>query len=88
MLSLLIECSVLMLRVIYDMYLRQRITYEEFLNYTEVKIQFLLENMSSISTEIEREKASDIINKCTSAKTQKHSQHKINALCLSTDMLQ
>lgn len=88
MLSLLIECTILMLKVIHDMYWRQRITYDEFINYTEAKIQFLLENMDSISTEIERRNASDIINKCTSLKSQNNGQQLLNVFSFNTDNIQ
>lgn len=89
MLTLLTECTILMLRVIYDMYWEQRITYDDFLNFTEVKIQFLLENMKSISSEVDRRNASDIINKCISLMSQSNSQHMMNNIfCFNTDIIQ
>jgi len=88
MLSLLTECTVLMLRVIHEMYREQRITYEEFRNFTKVKIQFLLENLNSISTEAERRKATDIINKCTSLISQNNTEHMMNVICFNSDILQ
>ena len=88
MLSLLIECTILMLKVIHDMYWRQRITYDEFINYTEAKIQFLLENMDSISTEIERRNASDIINKCILLKEQNNGQQLLNVFSFNADNIQ
>lgn len=63
MLSELAECTVLMLRVIHEMYSTQRITYEEFLDYSEKKIQFLKENLEYISSETERRDVFDIISK-------------------------
>lgn len=63
MLSELAECTVLMLKVIHEMYRKQRITYEEFLNYSENKLKFLKENMQYISSETERRNVDDIIYK-------------------------
>lgn len=61
MFSELAECTVLMLKVIHEMYSKQRITYEEFINYSETKLKFLKENIDSISSEKERRSADDII---------------------------
>jgi hypothetical protein len=66
MLSELAECTVLMLKVIHEMYSKQRITYEEFLNYSENKLKFLKENIKYISSETERRNADDIIYKFNS----------------------
>jgi len=66
MLSELAECTVLMLRVIHEMYSTQRITYEEFVNHTRKKLQFLSEIISQFTSEAERETAYDILNKCSS----------------------
>jgi len=66
MLSELTECTILMLKVIHDMYLSRRISLEEFIKYTELKIQFLSENIDKFSSEADKEKAYDIINKCNS----------------------
>jgi len=66
MLSELAECTVLMLRVIHEMYSTQRITYEEFVNHTRKKLQFLSENISQFTSESEQETAYDILNKCSS----------------------
>ena len=89
MLSLLTECTILMLKVVYDMYWKHMITYDDFLSFTEVKIQFLLENMSSISSEADRRNASDIINKCTSLMSQSNDPHMINNIFyFNTDIIQ
>lgn len=66
MLPELTECTVLMLKVIHDMYRKQALTYEEFLSFTEKKIQFLSDNINFITSEIERKNADDIIHKCNS----------------------
>lgn len=66
MLSELAECTVLMLKVIHEMYRTQKITYDEFLDYTRMKIQFLSENLENIPYDTDRKKAIDIIIKCTS----------------------
>ena len=66
MLFELAECTVLMLKVIHDMYLRQKISFNEFLSYTETKLLFLSENISFIDSEADKEKAYDIIRKCNS----------------------
>lgn len=66
MLFELTECTVLMLKVIHDMYLRQKISFNEFLSYTETKLRFLSENISFIDSEADKEKAYDIIRKCKS----------------------
>lgn len=66
MLLELTECTVLMLKVIHDMYLRQKISFNEFLCYTETKLQFLSENINQFSSDADKEKAYDIIQKCTS----------------------
>ncbi len=65
MLSELTECTMLMLKVIHEMYSTQRITFQEFMDHTEKKLQFLNENIGSISSETERENASKILFKCT-----------------------
>ncbi|MGE5615221.1 MAG: hypothetical protein ACM3XR_12555 [Bacillota bacterium] len=64
MLSELTECAVLMLKVIHEMYRKQRITYEEFLSFTELKISFLSNNIDSITSEAKRREANEIIRKC------------------------
>jgi hypothetical protein len=61
MLTELAECTVLMLKVIHEMYSKQRITYEEFIDYSETKLKFLKENIDYISSEIERRNVVDII---------------------------
>ncbi|MGI6669511.1 MAG: hypothetical protein ACOX4M_09150 [Acetivibrionales bacterium] len=66
MLSELTECAVLMLKVIHEMYKKQRITYEEFVNFTELKIRFLASNIDCIPSEAIRRDANDIICKCNS----------------------
>lgn len=66
MLSELTECAVLMLKVIHEMYRKQRITYEEFLSFTEIKIRFLASNIDCIPSETKRRDANDIISKCYS----------------------
>jgi hypothetical protein len=66
MLSELAECTLLMLRVIHEMYSTQRITYEEFVTHTRKKLQFLSENVAQFTSEAERENAYDIIYKCSS----------------------
>jgi hypothetical protein len=66
MLSELAECTLLMLKVIHEMYSTQRITYEEFVTHTEKKLQFLSENVGQFTSEAERENAYDIISKCSS----------------------
>lgn len=64
MLSLLTECTILMLKVIHDMFREKRITYEEFLDCTEVKMQFLSDNLDNIPAEDDKKKACDILEKC------------------------
>lgn len=66
MLSELTECTLLMLKVIYEMYRKQRITYEEFLSFTELKIRFLTSNIDCIPSDTKRKEANDIICKCNS----------------------
>ncbi len=64
MLSELTECTILMLKVIHEMYNSQRITYEEFVSHAEKKLKFLSENIQHSSNEAERRNAFDIIYKC------------------------
>jgi hypothetical protein len=66
MLSELTECAVLMLKVIHEMYRKQRITYEEFLSFTDIKMRFLASNIDCIPSEAKRRDANDIICKCNS----------------------
>jgi hypothetical protein len=73
MLALLTECTVLMLKVICEMYSMQRITYNEFISFTEKKMQFLLENLNNFATESERNNALDILGRCESLITQNDS---------------
>lgn len=63
MLSELAECTILMLKVIHELYSKQRITYEEFLDYSQMKLKFLKENIDHISSETERKNADDILYK-------------------------
>lgn len=63
MLSELAECTILMLKVIHELYCKQRITYEEFLDYSQMKLKFLKENIDHISSETERKNADDILYK-------------------------
>lgn len=88
MLSLLTECTILMLKVIHEMYWKKRITYDEFLEFSKVKIQFLMENIDNLSTEADRRNASDIISKCTSLISQNNGTYVMNVYCLNTDILQ
>lgn len=88
MLSLLTECTILMLRVIHEMYREQRITYDEFIELTEVKIQFLLKNMDNISNDVERRSANDIMSKCTSLKSRSSSHQTTDICCFNTDIIQ
>lgn len=73
MLALLTECTVLMLKAICEMYSIQRITYSEFISFTENKLQFLLENLNNIATEAERNSALDILYRCESLISQNDS---------------
>lgn len=66
MLALLTECTILMLKLICEMYSFQRITYNEFISFAENKMQFLLENLNNFATEAERNSALDILNRCES----------------------
>ncbi len=60
----LAECTMLMLKVIQEMYNTQKISYKEFIDYTEMKLQFLSENIENISSETDKRVAFDIIYKC------------------------
>lgn len=62
----LIECTILMLTVVQDMYEQQKITFDEFLSYIEMKIPFLSKNIESISSEDDKSKAEKIISECAS----------------------
>ncbi len=62
----LVECTMLMLSVIQDMYKQQKITFGEFLSYTEMKISFLSENIENISSEDDKRKSERIISECAS----------------------
>jgi hypothetical protein len=53
-----------MLQAICEMYSVQGITYSEFIDYTEKKIQFLKDNLDSFPTEAGRTRALDILNRC------------------------
>lgn len=77
MLFELTECTVLMLKVIHDMYQRQKISLNEFLCYTETKIQFLTENINQFSSDADKEKAYDIIHKCNSLKSKNYTYSNI-----------
>jgi hypothetical protein len=66
MIAGLIECTMLILSVINDMYKQQKITFDEFLSYTNLKIPFLSENIECISSEEDRIKANLILSECTS----------------------
>jgi len=66
MLSELTECTVLMLKVIHKMYSTQRITYEEFVNHTAKKLQFLSDNIHVFTDETEKRDVYEIICKCNS----------------------
>ncbi len=67
MLSELAECTILMLKVIHEMYSTNRITYEEFVDHTRKKLEFLSENMQYFSDEAKKRNAYDIMDKCSSA---------------------
>ena len=66
MLALLTECTVLMLKAICEMYSMQKITYNEFISFTENKLQFLMENLNNFTNEAERNSVLDIIYRCES----------------------
>lgn len=88
MLSLLTECTILMLKVIHEMFREQQITYDEFLKLTEVKIQFLSENMDNILNDVERKNAGSILNKCTSLISRSSSHHMTDVYCFNSDIVQ
>ncbi len=75
MLSRLTECTLLMLKVIHEMYSTQRITYKEFVDHSEKKLQFLNENIGLFTSEDERKIASDLLYKCNSVLSQKAGQY-------------
>ncbi len=66
MLSELTECTILMLKVIHEMYSTNRITYEEFVDHTRKKLEFLSDNIQHFSDEAKKRNACDIMNKCSS----------------------
>lgn len=84
MLSLLIECTILMLKIIYIMYVKQKMTYAQYVSCTEIKIKFLMDNLDSFSTEYERRNAMEILDKCTSLL----SVNELSMFRLSTDVIQ
>ena len=61
MLSRLTECSVLILRIILDLYLKQKITRDELLMMSEAKVKFLTKNIDKITSEKDKKRAVDII---------------------------
>jgi hypothetical protein len=61
-------------KVIHEMYSTQRITYKEFVDHTEKKLQFLNENIENIHSEAERRSASEILCKCNSVLSE-HDMH-------------
>ena len=73
MLALLTECTVLMLKAICEMYSIQKITYNEFISFTENKLQFLMENLNDFASEAERNNVIDILDRCESLISQKDS---------------
>lgn len=75
MLSELAECTLLMLKVIHEMYYTQRITYKEFVDHTEKKLQFLYENIENFTSEAEKRNAFDILYKCNSILSQYDDQY-------------
>lgn len=62
----LAECTFLMLSVIRNMYKQEKITIDEFLNYTEMKMSFLSQNIESISSENDKIKANRMLCECAS----------------------
>lgn len=66
MLSRLTECSILMLKVILEMYTSQKITRDEFLLLSEAKVQFLTNNIDTIQAEKEKKYADDILKQIKS----------------------
>jgi len=61
----MVECDVLVLKILYEMFQAQRITLQEFIEHTKVKIVFLKENIGNIITDGERNAVVDIIEKCS-----------------------
>ena len=88
MLSLLIECTVLMLKVVYEMYCKQRITYDEFKRFSEVKIQFLVENIDNIPVDENNCHTRDMINQCILLISQRNDYHLSEVYSFSSDIIQ
>jgi hypothetical protein len=65
MLSLMVECNVLILKILYEMFQAQRITLQEFTEHTKVKIGFLNENIGGMITDGDKKAVADIIRKCS-----------------------
>lgn len=62
----LTECTIMMLSVINSMYRLKKITFDEFLSYTDMKLTFLSNNIDCISSEDDKIKANEILSECTS----------------------
>ncbi len=70
MLSRLTDCSILMLRMILDLYLTQKITRDELLKLSETKVNFLTNNIDKIQSEKEKMRAVDILEQIKSFMSQ------------------
>lgn len=88
MLSLIIRSTILILSALCEMYSEQRITYREFIKLTEVKINFLIENLDKVSADDERKSANDVIKKCKSLISKSNERMATDVYCFSSDILQ
>lgn len=88
MLCKLLECTVQMLNLLYESYQTQRITYNQFLDNTELKVKFLEENIEFIEFKEEKYAAQDILEKCCSIYAYKNSKtNASNSLLDSSTLL-
>lgn len=66
MLSLLVECNIVLLKILYEMFQTQRITRQEFLENSKLKIGFLMDNIGKIKSDAERSEAEEVLLMCSS----------------------
>jgi hypothetical protein len=85
MLSLLLDCTVKMLQLLYDAYETQRITYDVFEEHIKVKMTFLKDNIDYLKSNEGFDTMWDIFGKCHAVISYNSSNKTLSNFLLSSN---
>ena len=85
MLSLLLECTVGMLQLLYEAYETHGVTYEEFEEHTKVKMKFLKDNFDYLKSKEGFDTVWDIFKRCYAVISYNSSNKTLSNFLLSSN---